>query len=100
MVVKIRLNYGPAMRKSAAWNRQAALVASSLMTPIAVTAWSFGFWRLAADLGWTGAFIISSGLFSHWQVWFAIGVMVQFASLYLQRIAKGEAYENEPPAIS
>jgi hypothetical protein len=50
MVVRIRLNYGSALRKTAAANRQAALVMSSLMTPVALMAWALGGWRIAADL--------------------------------------------------
>jgi hypothetical protein len=100
MVVKIRLNYAPAFKRSVAWNRQAALVASSLMTPIAVMAWALGFWRIAADLGWTGAFAIASGFFSHWQVWIAIGIVMQFVALLLHRLTRGENYDDKPPVVS
>jgi hypothetical protein len=99
MVVKIRLNYAPALKRSTAWNRQAALVASSLLTPVAVMAWALGFWRLAADLGWTGAFAITSGFFSHWQVWMAIGVVMEFAAFLLHRLARADHYDNKPPAV-
>jgi hypothetical protein len=63
---------------------------SSLMTPLALMAWALGGWRLAADLEWTGSFAIQEGVFSHWQVWIAVGFAVQFASFLLHRYARGE----------
>ena len=38
MVIRIRLSYGSALRKTAELNRQAALMMSSLMTPLALMA--------------------------------------------------------------
>jgi hypothetical protein len=54
---------------------------------VAFTAWALGGWRLLADLKITGDFAISSGLFSHWQVWIALGVVLQVAAFLLQRAA-------------
>ena len=88
MVVRIRLNYGQAARQTAAVNRQATLVAASLMTPVAVMAWVLAAWRVLADLKVAGAFAISNGLFSHWQVWIAIAILVQGAAFLLQRSAR------------
>jgi len=90
MVVRIRFNYGSALRKTAAANRQAALITSSLMTPVAVMAWALGCWRIAADLRWTGEFAIAKGLFSHWQVWIAVAIAVQFGAFLLHRYAGGD----------
>src|ERR1700736_668962 len=58
-------------------------VLPALLTPAAVTALVLGLWRVSADLGWTGEFLIASGFFSHWQVWIAlaIGLQVMAASL-------------------
>ncbi len=95
MVVRIRLKYEHAVRKTMALNRQAALVASSLMTPVALMAWALGGWRLLADLKMAGEFAISSGLFSHWQVWIALGVIFQFAAFLLHRFARGNNYDRE-----
>ncbi len=84
MIVRIRLH----RRQSAgAVNRQAALMASTLMTPLAVMAWALAGWRLAADLEWTGAFAIQSGIFSHWQIWVAVGIVLQFAAFLLLRFS-------------
>jgi hypothetical protein len=99
MVVRIRLSYGSAVRKTVAANRHAALLTSSLMTPLAVMAASLGVWRLAADLKWTGAFAISQGIFSHWQVWVAVAVGVQFAAFLLHRYATRNNYVDDDPAL-
>jgi hypothetical protein len=100
MVVRIRLSYGSALRKTAAANRQAALVMSSLMTPLALMAWALGGWRIAADLKWTGEFAISRGLFSHWQVWIALAIAVQFAAFLLHRYARRDDYGGDDAALS
>ncbi|MBI1787234.1 MAG: hypothetical protein HYR60_06740, partial [Acidobacteria bacterium] len=49
-----------------------------------------GFWRLAADLSWTGEFGISSGLFSHWQVWLTAAGLLQWGSWALTRYGRGD----------
>lgn len=54
-----------------------------------------GLWRLAADLGDTGQFPITQGLFSHWQVWIAISASVQFSAILLNRYGKGEPVLQE-----
>ena len=96
MVVRIRLSYGSALRKTAAANRQAALILSSLMTPLAVMAWALGAWRIAADMKWTGEFAITQGIFSHWQVWIAVAIGVQFAAFLLHRYA----HQDDDAALS
>ena len=88
MIVRIRLSYEYTVRKTIALNRQATLVATSLMTPVALTAWVLGGWRLLADLKMAGAFAISTGLFSHWQVWIALAIVLQFAAFLLHRAAR------------
>ena len=95
MIVRIRLSFGNSRRATAAVQRHAALVASSLMTPVALMAWALGGWRLAADLKWTGEFAISDGVFSHWQVWIALGIGVQFAAFLLQRYARRDEDTND-----
>jgi hypothetical protein len=59
-----------------------ALALAALLTPAALVAFTMAFWRIAADLHWTGDFIISSGLLSHWQVWLvAASVLLLCASI-------------------
>ena len=100
MVVRIRLSYGDAIRKTAVANRQAALIASALLTPVAVMAWALAFWRLAADLGWTGEFAIATGIFSHWQVWIAVAVALQFGAFLLQRYVRRDMLGDDDAAVS
>lgn len=101
MVVRIRLRsrrretHAPVER-----GRQSALAVASLMTPVALMAWALGFWRLAADMKWAGEFAISEGLFSHWQVWFALGVAVQFAAFLLSRYASQSGEDGDDTALS
>lgn len=45
-----------------------------VLTPIAVSAGVLGAWRFGADPGWTSDFFISKGLFSRYQLWFAVAV--------------------------
>ena len=59
-------------------------VLSILLAPASLIAMVFGIWRLGADLGWTGAFVISGGFFSHWQVWLALAVALRLAASGLQ----------------
>ncbi len=42
-------------------------------------------WRLSSDLGWTGAFAISSGLFSHWQVWSILALGLKMTGSLINR---------------
>lgn len=69
------------------------------MTPVAFMAWALAGWRLAADLKWTGEFAIRSGLFSHWQVWVALAIMVQFLAFLLHRYARS-GIDPDDPALS
>jgi len=75
-------------------------VMSSLMAPLALMAWALGGWRIAADLKWAGAFAISQGFFSHWQVWIAVAIAVQFAAFLLHRYGRGEDYGDDDAALS
>lgn len=59
-------------------------VLTILLAPASMIAMVFGIWRLGADLGWTGAFVISDGFFSHWQVWLAVAVALRLAASGLQ----------------
>jgi hypothetical protein len=48
---------------------------------------------------WTGEFAITQGLFSHWQVWFALGIAVQFAAFLLHRFG-GRDEDTDDAAFS
>jgi hypothetical protein len=62
------------------FSRQLANVLVALLTPAALVALVLGIWRVCADLGWTGAFLIAGGFFSHWQVWVALSVGLKMLS--------------------
>jgi hypothetical protein len=62
-----------------------AIAFASLLRPAALTALVFGLWRLTADMSWTQQFPIASGLFSHWQVWLALGAVLQMTATTLSR---------------
>jgi hypothetical protein len=67
-----------------------ALAAAVLLTPAAFLVGVVGLWRLTADLGFTAGFAISSGIFSHWQVWLAMAVLLQVCARLLNRYGKSE----------
>ena len=57
-----------------------------LMSPPAILlAGVLGFWRLGADLRWTGEFPIPSGVFSRYQVWFAVSIGLYLSAAALTR---------------
>ena len=89
MVVKIRFGSSRPVRKRQGKNRGFALGLGALLTPVAVMALALGIWRLAADMKWAGEFGISTGLFSHWQVWLAGGVLLQRFAWMLTRYGRG-----------
>ena len=90
MVVRIQLSSGARVRQKRRKNQHVALAMASLLTPAAVMACVLTLWRLAADLSVTGQFPISDGLFSHWQVWLAVGATLQFSAIVLNRYGKAE----------
>jgi hypothetical protein len=65
--------------------KHAVLAVLALLTPLAVIALAFGMWRFGSDIGWTGDFIISNGLFSHWQVWIALAAALHVFASRLSR---------------
>lgn len=59
---------------------QLANILVALLTPAAVVAFVMGMWRVGTDVGWAGAFLISGGFFSHWQVWIALSIGLKMLS--------------------
>ena len=52
-------------------------------------------WRIASDLGLPIPFVITGGMFSHWQVWFSAAVLlVGGAALVARRLEFGRARED------
>jgi len=60
--------------------RQLPNIFVALLTPAALVALAMGLWRVSEDLDWAGAFPITSGFFSHWQVWIALSVALKILS--------------------
>jgi hypothetical protein len=85
MVVRIRFGRGLQVQRKSGKNRRAALALGALLTPAAVMASALGLWRLASDLKVAGSFGISSGVFSHWQVWMACAALLQRCAWALNR---------------
>ena len=63
----------------------AASISGFALSPIAAVAGVMGLWRLAADLGWAGAFFAGEGLLSRYQLWVAFAVVAQSSALILDR---------------
>ena len=90
MVVRIRFRRGPQLgQKRQKKDRRIALAVGSLLTPAALLAMLLACWRIAADLNWTASFAISTGLFSHWQVWLGCAVILQLCARTLNRYGRG-----------
>ncbi len=84
MILRIKLARGRPIQRKHGKNRHVALAFGSLLTPLALMAYVLGLWRLASDMGMAGAFGIT-GLFSHWQIWMAIGALLQLGTWVLNR---------------
>ena len=88
MIVKLRLQNGPRIRRQGIRNQRAAITAAALLTPFSVLCFALGFWRLAADLQWASRFAIADGPLSHWQTWIALSVLLQAGAAVLNRYAE------------
>lgn len=91
MLVRIRLGAGPRVRRKGRKNQHLAAGFASLLTPGAIMALVLAFWRLSADLRTTGQFPISTGIFSHWQVWLATAALLEFLAILLNRYGNAES---------
>ena len=91
MIVRIRLNPGPKVKRARRKNRHVALALAALISPAALVAGLLGLWRLAADLDMAGRFAISAGLFSHWQVWFGCAAALETIAIALNRYGQQKA---------
>lgn len=90
MVVRIKFRRGPRVGRKRRRNKRFALVVGALLPVMALTAGVLAVWRIASDLKLSGSFAISSGLFSHWQVWMGGAVLLQACAFALNRYGKSE----------
>jgi len=70
--------------------RRAAFWAGRWLMPLSAASFLLACWRLGADLNWTGRFAVSRGIFSHWQVWMGMAVVLQVLSSALRRYGRGD----------
>ena len=85
MVVRIRFGKGLKLGRKRQKNKRVALLLAALLPPSALAAGVLALWRIAADLNWTSSFAITSGIFSHWQVWLGAAVALQLCARALNR---------------
>ena len=70
----------PVIGRAVAISQDLTAFLAALLSPAALISLALGIWRLGADLGWTDEFVISNGLFSHWQVWIVLAIALQTLS--------------------
>ncbi|HXU19662.1 MAG TPA: hypothetical protein VN788_03655 [Verrucomicrobiae bacterium] len=92
----VSVRFQPALMRGAVFTLGVASLVAYLLRPLALAAAALGVWRLSADLGWTDAFFITHGLFSHFQVWFALAIGLHFVTVALDRSVRPAA--QQPPA--
>lgn len=94
---KLVTNLQQSLRRTGVFLTKTAELLVELINPLALIALVFGLWRLTSDIGWTGAFLVSDGLFSHWLVWIALAIGLKSATAFLApktQIATKNSGEN------
>lgn len=71
----------------------AASISGLALTLFAVLAGALGIWRLGSDPGWTGPFFLAGGIFSRYQLWFAVAIGARTSAFILNRWVKTQAAE-------
>lgn len=56
-----------------------------VLVRLATVAVGLAVWRIASDLDVSWGFPISTGVASHWQVWFALGMLLSGSALTLAK---------------
>ena len=90
VVIRIRAGAKRPIRADLRPNREVARVVSAAVLPLGLLSFLVCGWRWAFELGWTGAFLVSDGMLSHWQVWFVAGTLAQTVAVGLRRYAGPE----------
>lgn len=88
MQVRIRFKAASPVRGLKPEASRAVAASTAVLKPLALFAAGIGSWRLASDVKWTVAPTHSDDLLSHWQLWAAIGIAVQFCAYLLGRDAQ------------
>lgn len=100
MVVRVRFRQGPRVRRKGTKNQRLALAFASLLVPAVLAAWVLAIWRIGSDLRMAGDFAITTGLFSHWQVWVAIAASLNTLVVALNRYGKRRDLISTPQEVS
>lgn len=98
MIVRIRFPHGRPFQNRRGKNKELSAALGALLVPASLMAYSLGFWRLASDMGLAGQFDIT-GLFSHWQLWIGLGVVLHATAITLNRHARGADLGESPAAM-
>ena len=85
MLVRIPFARRPLVHKGKVTDVRTVQAVATLLTPISIACVLMGAWKVGADMDWAEPFAIDKGIFSHFQVWFALGAGVQAASWRLAR---------------
>jgi hypothetical protein len=88
MVVRIRFSNRAKPGNKRQTDKRLALLLAALLPPSALAAGILAIWRIAADLNLSNSFAISTGIFSHWQVWLGAAVALQLCARALSRYGK------------
>jgi hypothetical protein len=101
MVVRIRFGKGPRLGSARQRTRRVALAVglAGMLSPAAAIAAVLALWRIAADLNWTNSFAISSGFFSHWQIWLGGAILLQLCAHILNRYGRKSDEPASEPGI-
>jgi hypothetical protein len=83
--MRIRIRWTKQSRPPNGRPKAFALALAALLMPASLAAFTMAIWRVAADLHWTGDFIISSGFLSHWQVWLVAASLLLLCASILNR---------------
>ncbi|HTA40859.1 MAG TPA: hypothetical protein VK789_00350 [Bryobacteraceae bacterium] len=94
MVVRVRFGRGPVVKRRKGKNSRLATPAASLLTMASISCAALGLWRVGTDLEWTGGFVFTQGLLSHWQVWIGVAIAIQYVSWRLSRYARAASIED------
>ena len=101
-ISKLATRYQSAMRgtffHTSAQIVPAASMSGLALTLIAVLAGALGAWRLGVDPGWTSPFFVARGLFSRYQLWFAVAIGAQTSAFTLNRWVANQVIDV--PAIA
>ena len=76
-------------------NRRLAGSAASVLAAAAFAGFSVSVWRWGNDLQMFESFPFADGVFSRWQLWFGLGLLLQTLSAALANYGRGVGRENE-----